>query len=259
MSTQCIPRRSMSSWPATTVLTLILAIVPVTTRAESGSTRARLHYDRGSAAYESRDYELAIAEFQKSLLEAERPASYYALGLAGEAAHRADVAVVGFRRYLLLAPMGPVQLHDHASAYVTEYDLRAQRARELEHEKATERDRLQLAQTPVRSATSPLAWAALSLAAVAVASGVAGASLLGHATTLAPDQAGISLDRRLSVIDQVHSEQTAGTVLLSVGGAALAASAACFGVWMYHRRVPSIRSAAVPIIGGALITVGGGF
>ena len=123
------------------VLLLVLTIAPTPAHAENNSTRARLHYDRGSAAYESRNYELAIVEFQKSLVDAERPASYYALGLAGESAHREDVAVVGYRKYLLLAPMGPVQLHDHASAYVTEYDLRAQRARELERDRQVERER----------------------------------------------------------------------------------------------------------------------
>jgi hypothetical protein len=244
---------------------LILALLiglPAPSRAESGSARAKAHYDRGTEAYERHDYELAIEEFQKSLAAAERAATCYSLGLAGEAAHRADVAVMGFRRYLLLAPMGPVQLHDHAAAFVTEFDLRTQRARAIERDREIEHERLlsTVAAAPAVPKTPRTAWAALSLLVTSLSTSIAGGVVLGHSTTIDPNTPGITLDRHNALIGQASNEQIAGTSLLAIGGAALVSSAACFGAWMHrsHRSAKELRVSVAPI-GGAFVTMGGTF
>lgn len=243
------------------LLAVILICLPVRARAEVGSARAKVHYDRGTEAYERHDYELAIEEFQKSLAAAERAATCYSLGLAGEAAHRADVAVMGFRRYLLLAPIGPVQLHDHAAAFVTEFDLRAQRTRALERDREIEHERLLSTMAAPPSAKTPrTAWAALSLLVVSLSTSIAGGVVLGHSTMIDPNSPGITLDRHQELISQASTEQIAGASLLAIGGAALVSSAACFGTWMYHRRrdAKELRVGIVPL-GGAFVTVGGQF
>lgn len=244
------------------LIVALLIGLPAPSRAESGSARAKAHYDRGTEAYERHDYELAIEEFQKSLAAADRAATCYSLGLAGEAAHRADVAVMGFRRYLMLAPMGPVQLHDHAAAYVTEFDLRAQRTRAVERDREIEHERLlsTIAAPPASERTPRTAWASLSLLVASLSTSIAGGIVLGHSTTLDPSSPGITLDRHNELIGQANNELIAGTSLLAIGGAAPVSSAACFGTWMHHRRrhAKEVRVSLVPI-GGAFLSMGGEF
>ncbi len=243
--------------------------------ADDAKGRAKEHYQRGAAAYEHKEYETAIVEYQRSLEALERAPTLYALGLAAEAAHRDEIAADAFRRYLAAAPSAPAELRDHATAYVREYELRQQRLRD-EIQRATRTPQPTPAPPPeprkpaglveptpaptavVRRTDSrrPVGIAAVSLLAVSVAFAASASGLVGHAHALDTTPA-TSVTNFEDLGQRADRERTASWILYGVAGAALVGASAAFGVWM-HRRPSSVSVGIQPLPGGGIVVIGGG-
>jgi len=253
----------------TVVLVLLLATAA---RADppkqlDAATRAKAsaHVKQADEFLKTSQWDKAIAEYQAALDLTDEPLMIFDIALANDRAGRPEAALDGFRRYLAIAPAGPVAdeaREDVARLVPVVEKLEAQRAaakaqedaaaRELAQQRAEE-DRKRAAIVAQRERADGAEANARRLRWIALGSGVVGLAGIGvgakfglDARSAAQDvtaHTGGWTDMDLVRDREGRSAQTKQIVLTAIGGAVIAT-----GVVVYllsarsHRRAERLRA-----------------
>jgi len=103
-----LPRRALKAiWVASCLLALAFLGGASSAHAQAGDAEARALYNAGEIAYGEGRYAAALEYFQRAHELSGRPALLFNIGTTAERLRRDDVALAAFERYLLEVPDAP--------------------------------------------------------------------------------------------------------------------------------------------------------
>lgn len=211
---------------------------------------AKEHFFAGDRAYRLGDFDKSIEEFKKSYDLNPLPQVLYNLGQAYLKKSELRQARHFFEQFLSLEPNHPNAAVVKSKLADIEKRLQAEKS-EVAPAKPSETAVAQVA--PVAEVSQngdPNARvrhakiAAITLLTIGLGVSVAGAVLLGHASTLTPHPDS-QLNIRDNLLEQQYSENVAGGTLLAAGGTALVGSIVSFALWKREKSRLDSRAVAV--------------
>jgi len=239
---------------------------------------ASAHVKQADEFLKTNQWDKAIAEYQAAFDLTDEPLMIFNIALANDRAGRPEQALAGFRRYLAIAPQGPVadearedvarlvpvvdRIERDRAAAKAKQDAEARRlAEQRAEEERTRAARAEQQRTAERAQTraATLRWAAIG-------AGAAGVVVIGVGAKFGLDAAAASddvsahvggwTDVELARDREGRSAETKQIVLTSVGGALVAGGGV---LWFLsrraHQRAERLRVGIAPASGGAFASV----
>lgn len=239
------------------------APAPAPSPEDEARAKAASHFKQGQAYFKLEDYDRAIAEYQAAFDLSPEPSLIFNIGLCHVRANRSEEALASFKRYLELAPDGPVS--EEAREEVARLtpiiekaaaDREAKAAAEREaQQKAEEEQRREAERRAARErANAPPSRVPLYVmigGGVAAAVGVTFHVLAFQSRNTMVDSA--NPDSYFDARDAFRTQRVVSIVGYSVGAAALA-TGLILKATVFRRAEVEVSAAPAP--GGATVMVG---